>query len=126
MIRLTGRPREAPRYWEGHADAVRHWGDRAVLNVDGPVSEPRQALLADSGYSVITVVQVRTRRYGGLSNADKRADHEVVIVVERNCELAAWRVCHQLLDFGVSAGATEVPPCFSSPIAIGGSNRRPR
>lgn len=83
LARFTGRPREAHRYWQAHAEAAKHWGDRVIVNVDGPISEPWQALLADQGYEVPSVVPAFTRRYGGLANADKRATYEVVIVALR-------------------------------------------
>ena len=83
LARCTGRPRRAQLYWEGHAEAVKYWGERVVLNVDEPISERWQSLLIEHGYRVADAVPVRTRRYRGLANADKRADHEVVIVAVR-------------------------------------------
>ena len=60
-----------------------------MLNVDEPISERWQSLLIEHGYRVADAVPVRTRRYRGLANADKRADHEVVIVAVRETLTAA-------------------------------------
>jgi hypothetical protein len=62
---------------------VKYWGERVVLNVDQPISEGWQSLLIEHGYRVADAVPVRTRRYRGLANADKRAEHELVIVAAR-------------------------------------------
>jgi hypothetical protein len=44
-------------------------------------SPPRwQALLIEAGYIIEQVVPAYTQRYGGLHNADKRAEYEVVVV----------------------------------------------
>jgi hypothetical protein len=80
LARTTGRPARAEDYWRLHADAVKHWDERVILNVDLPISEGWQALLRDAGYTISEVIPAHTRRYGGLDNAEKRADHEVVIV----------------------------------------------
>jgi hypothetical protein len=37
-------------------------------------------LLVADGYTIEDVIPVVTQRYGGLDNAEKRADHEVVII----------------------------------------------
>lgn len=83
LARATGRPSRAAAYWAGHAAAVQHWGERALVNVDEPISEPWQDLLADHGYTIVEVIPVETKRFRGLANDDKRAEHEVVIVAER-------------------------------------------
>jgi hypothetical protein len=83
LARFTGRPARAARYWQGHADAVKHWGDRVLLNVDLPISEAWQRLLVDHGYRIEQAIPAYTRRYRGLRNAGKRAKHEVVIVAVR-------------------------------------------
>jgi hypothetical protein len=83
LARATGHPSRAARYWRGHADAVKHWQGYAIVNVDEPISVGWQELLRDSGYVIREVIPVFTRRYGGLDNAEKRADHEVVIVAVR-------------------------------------------
>ena len=62
---------------------VKYWGERVVLNVDEPISERWQSLLIEHGYGVADRVPLHTRRYRGLANADKRADHELVIVAVR-------------------------------------------
>jgi hypothetical protein len=85
LARWTGGQTAAKTagYYAGHAGAVKHWGDRVILNVDLPISEPWQRLLVEHGYSIIDVIPAFTRRYGGLDNAEKRAEYEVVIVATR-------------------------------------------
>lgn len=83
LARTTGRPSRVEDYWSGHEEAVKHWDDRVLLNVDLPISEPWQQLLRDHGYRIQEVIPAFTRRHRGLANADKRADHEVVIVAAR-------------------------------------------
>ena len=82
LARFTGGQsrRKTALYWQGHRDAAKHWKTRVLLNVDLPISEPWQELLREYSYTIERVIPVYTRRYGGLHNADKRADHEVVIV----------------------------------------------
>ena len=41
-------------------------------------------MLTEAGYIIEQVVPAHTRRYGGLDNADKRAEYEVVIVASRS------------------------------------------
>lgn len=81
--RFTGRPAKAERYWQLHADAVKHWPDRVIVNVDSPISERWRLLLADVGLRTVLVLPAVTKRYGGLDNAEKRATHEDVILAER-------------------------------------------
>ena len=57
--------------------AVEHSGDRAL---DLPIAERWCELLVEHGYPITEQVAAYTRRSGGLDNAEKRADHEVVIV----------------------------------------------
>jgi hypothetical protein len=83
LARTTGRPARAEDYWRLHADAVKHWDERVILNVDLPIFERWQDLLIDAGYRIEQVIPAYTRRYGGLDNADKRAEYEVVIVATR-------------------------------------------
>lgn len=83
LARTTGRPSRAEKYWQLHGEAVRHWGDRAIVNVDEPISRGWWNLLRSHHYRFIDVIPVKTQRYGGLHNADKRADFEVVLVAER-------------------------------------------
>jgi hypothetical protein len=80
FARFTGRPRRASDYWQGHGEAVKHWGDRAIVNVDLPISDGWRRLLVDHGYRIEQVIPAYTRRYGGLDNSNLRAEHEVVIV----------------------------------------------
>lgn len=81
--RYTGRPKEEAKYWELHAEAVKHWPDRAIVNVDEPICERWIELLHDAGYPLCSVTRAYTQRYRGLDNAEKRAEFEVVIVAER-------------------------------------------
>jgi hypothetical protein len=83
LARFTGRPLHAHLYWRGHAEAVQHWGDRVIVNVDEPIADGWCGLLNDAGYLIERVVPAYTRRYGGLANADVRAEYEVVLVAER-------------------------------------------
>jgi hypothetical protein len=62
---------------------MKHWGYRVILNVDLPISAGWQRLLIGHGYAIQSVFPAYTRRYGGLDNADKRAEHEVVIEARR-------------------------------------------
>jgi hypothetical protein len=81
---VRSRPdKGAADYFPGHGDAVKHWRDRVIVNVDSPIGDGWQALLREAGYTIEDVIPVITQRYGGLDNADKRADHEVVIVARR-------------------------------------------
>lgn len=82
LARHTGRPARAGRYWQTHSEAVSHWSERALVNVDSPIAEGWTLILTEHAYQILDVIPVRTQRYGGLHNADKRADHEVVIVAE--------------------------------------------
>jgi hypothetical protein len=83
LARVTGRPKRAEDYWMLHRRAAQLWPDRCLVNVDSPIAERWTDLLVSLGYSVVTNVQVKTQRYGGLSNADKRADHECLLVAVR-------------------------------------------
>lgn len=83
LARTTGRPARAEDYWRLHALAVKCWPTAVIVNVDEPIGERWQAVLIAEGYRVDQVIPAFTRRYGGLDNAEKRADHEVVIVAER-------------------------------------------
>jgi hypothetical protein len=94
LARTTGRPARAEEYWRLHAAAVKHWDEQVILNVDLPISERWCALLIDDGYAISQVIPAYTHRYGGLDNAEKRAEHEVVIVAEKPPELPRrklWR-----------------------------------
>lgn len=83
LARHTGRPSRAVDYWRLHGDAVKHWRERAIVNVDGPIEAGWLKLLLDHGYRIDDVHHVVTQRYGGLDNASKRADFEVVIEARR-------------------------------------------
>lgn len=83
LARYTGRPRKADEYWELHAEAVKHWPDRVIVNVDEPICERWIELLHDAGYPLCSVTRAYTQRYAGLANADVRAEFEVVILAER-------------------------------------------
>ncbi len=83
LARHTGRPGRAAAYWDTHSQAVSHWGGRALVNVDSPISDGWQRILTERGFTVSDVIPVCTQRYGGLHNAEKRAEFEVLIVAER-------------------------------------------
>lgn len=71
-------------YYELHGRAVRHWGDRAIVNVDSPLCGDWTDLLEDEGFEVVDIHEAQTRRYvvGNGANS-KRADFEVVIEAVR-------------------------------------------
>ena len=54
-----------------------------LLNVDGPIAGQWTATLATAGFEVVDVVEVVTRRLGGVDNREKRARCEVVIEARR-------------------------------------------
>jgi len=85
LARTTGHKfaRDQRPYWEGHALAVKHWDERAIVNVDEPIGDGWCRLLEAGGFTIESVIPAFTRRYGGLDNAEKRADHEVVIVATK-------------------------------------------
>jgi hypothetical protein len=83
LARHTGRASRADAYWRLHSEAVEQWGDRALVNVDSPIGDGWCELLTERSYGIADVIPVRTQRYGGLHNADKRAEYEIVIVAER-------------------------------------------
>lgn len=83
LARHTGRPAEVEAYWALHGEAVQWWPLTVVVNVDLPIAERWEKLLDWHGYTVMEVVPAYTRRYGGLDNAEKRAEHEVVMRAER-------------------------------------------
>lgn len=80
LARFTGKPSRAAAYWLKHEAAARHWGDRAIVNVDSPILDGWLVVLGACGYTHRQVIPVFTQRYGGLHNAEKRAEYEVVIV----------------------------------------------
>jgi hypothetical protein len=83
LARVTGRPSKAEAYWQLHGEIVGNWDSRLLLNVDLPISERWQQTLRERGYRIEVVLPAYTRRYGGLANAEKRTEHEVVIVAGR-------------------------------------------
>ena len=82
LARFTGKPSRAAAYWLKHEAAVRHWDPRAIVNVDSPILDGWLVVLGACGYTHMEVIPVFTQRYGGLHNAEKRAEYEVVIVAE--------------------------------------------
>ena len=66
-----------------HGAAIAHWGEWAVVNVDSPIEERWTRLLQSRGFLIDDVIEVKTRRLGGVANAADRASHEVVIVAGR-------------------------------------------
>lgn len=83
LARHTGRPSRSDTYWRLHATAVKLWDQRAIINVDDPISAGWCQLLTERGFRISNVIPVYTQRYGGLHNAEKRAEFEVVIVATR-------------------------------------------
>lgn len=83
LARHTGRPSKRLEYYALHGLAVKHWGRRAIVNVDLPIADPWTDLLVAEGFVIQEVIPAYTQRYGGLDNAEKRAEYEVVIVAER-------------------------------------------
>lgn len=78
------RPAQAEQYVAGHVAAARHWGDVAIVNVDGPLRAMWTEILIRAGFELIDVVEVATPRLGGgLAGADKRAAFEVVMYALR-------------------------------------------
>jgi len=78
------RPASRFDYGALHAMAARHWGEVAVVNVDGPLRAMWVGILDLAGFEVVDVVEVETPRLGGgLAGAAKRAGFEVVIVAVR-------------------------------------------
>jgi len=85
-VLLTGRHAkhdDGAAYYAAHGRAIRHWDQRAIVNVDSPIGADWCRLLEQHGYRIVQIIPAYTQRYGGLDNADKRADFEVVI--------EAWR-----------------------------------
>jgi hypothetical protein len=83
LARHTGRASRSDAYWTLHAQAAKHWRHRVLLNVDGPLAEGWTGTLHTLGYRVDRAIPVYTQRYGGLHNADKRAEFEVLLVATR-------------------------------------------
>lgn len=83
LARTTGRPARVADYWREHGKAVKHWGELVALNVDEPIGDQWCNLLIEHGYEIDAILPVHTQRYGGLDNAEKRAEHEVVILALR-------------------------------------------
>lgn len=83
LARYTGRSSVADAYWRRHAQAVKHWGDRALVNVDSPIGPGWEEILTEQGYDIDLTMPVYTQRYGGLDNAEKRAEFEVLILATR-------------------------------------------
>jgi hypothetical protein len=86
FARLTGRPDHADGYWQRHREAVANWGDRVLLNVDGPIADGWVGLLVECNYRIEATHLANTRRYRGLANAVVRADHEVIIVAQKSAD----------------------------------------
>lgn len=85
LARTTGQAfgRNPAPYWEEHAAAVKHWGERVLLNVDQPIEAGWRRLLEEAGYRVVEVIPAYTRRNGGFIRPNKGAGFEVVVVAER-------------------------------------------
>jgi hypothetical protein len=83
LARRTGRRSKVDAYWQGHRDAVKHWGDRVIVNVDYPIAADWARLLDVYGYRVEDPIGIPTQRYRGLANDRIRAELEVVLVAIR-------------------------------------------
>jgi hypothetical protein len=83
LARLTGRRSKVDAYWQAHRDAVTHWGDRVIVNVDYPIWAGWARLLDVYGYAVDRPILVKTQRYRGLANDQVRAEHEAVLMAVR-------------------------------------------
>lgn len=83
LARWTGRKSKAADYWRLHGEAVKLWPDQVIVNVDMPIEVGWIGLLEANGYETYQAFSVTTRRYRGLANADKRAEHETIIVASR-------------------------------------------
>lgn len=83
LARHTGKPSRAAAYWRTHIDAVQWWGDRVLVNVDSPIADTWALMLNECGYHIEQWTPVYTQRYGGLDNADKRAEYEILMVGTR-------------------------------------------
>lgn len=82
----TGRHKDRDgggMYWALHGRALDHCREHVIVNVDQPISAGWLLLLEQHGYEMVNMIPAYTQRYGGLDNADVRADHEVVIVARR-------------------------------------------
>jgi hypothetical protein len=77
------RPGHEAEYYAGHGDAVKHWGELVIVNVDSPLADDWSFLLVEHGYRIDDTIKVRTSRYRGLAGSDRRAAHETVIVSSR-------------------------------------------
>ncbi len=122
--RLTGRHAKrdgGAAYYEAHSRAIVNWSERAIVNVDEPICVPWCQLLVRHGYVIVAVHKAYTKRYGGLDNAEKRADHELV---HRSQEVGQCRVSsssspgHHHGVVGVDQGA-RAGPRRSTPILAG-------
>lgn len=83
LARWTGRKSRAEKYWALHNEAVKHWGNRVLLNVDDPISSGWIDLLQGDGYRIEETIPVYTRRDRGQQHTDSYADHEVLIIAFR-------------------------------------------
>ena len=83
LARHTGKPSRAAAYWRTHSEAVRWWGNRVLVNVDSPIADTWALMLNEYGYHIEQWIPVYTQRYGGLDNADKRAEYEILMVGTR-------------------------------------------
>jgi hypothetical protein len=76
------RPANLDHYIAEHIAVAEHWDTTALVNCDSPIADIWTEILEAAGFAVDQIIEVRTRRYRGPANSDKRADHEVVTVAE--------------------------------------------
>lgn len=86
LARHTGRASRAAAYWRLHADCVRWWGDRALVNVDQPIADGWAVLLMGAGYRIEQTIPVYTRRDRSQQHTVGYAEHEVVIVARKGTD----------------------------------------
>jgi hypothetical protein len=86
LARVSGQrfKRDPRAYWEGHAEAVKRWRARVLLNVDQPLEAGWRALLDQAGCRIVEVIPAYTRRNGGFIKPHRGAGYEVVIVAVRD------------------------------------------
>jgi hypothetical protein len=67
---------------------MKHWGYRAIVNVDAPIADRWVRLGWEAGYITYRRIEAKTRRVtGGLTGVSKRAPHEVVLVMHRRIKV---------------------------------------
>lgn len=66
------------------AAIVQWWPQHVIVNVDSPIAEQWEAILASAGYTIVQRLDIVTPRLGGgLAGATKRASAERILLAER-------------------------------------------